>query len=140
MSVTAKNKTLLIVALACLLLGVINYLLFQPNILAFHIAGFSSGNPLLIQNETLRHLMTGYFSDIMWCSALYLVTVVVSRLIFLQLFQKLLILTLPFIVEAAQYFRIIGGTFDWYDILLYAAILLVFIICFPVLISVKYEK
>ena len=84
--------------------------------------------------------MTGHFSDIAWCCSLYLVTVMLSELNRLHFSTKWLILLFPFILETVQYFRIIGGTFDWYDMLTYLIILLIFLKLFPILKFIHHEE
>jgi len=126
---------MLMAALAGLLLGLGNYLMFQPNILLFNSISFLPHTPVSIKNTVLRHFLTGYFSDICWCCALYLVTAVFSELKKLQRPGKILILVLPFIVEISQQIPVIQGSFDWYDLLVYGVILLIFLKIFPSLNS-----
>ena len=95
------------------------------------------GNPLVIYNPILKHFFTGYFSDTMWCIALCLVTVVLSELKYLNTAGKVLTLQLPFTLEAAQYFGIIQGTFDWLDILTYAIIVTAFSLLFKIFKKVR---
>jgi hypothetical protein len=140
MQLSLRHKKLLAFALLSLLLGIVNYFLFQSRIAIFSFISKSLPKPYFIRNTALRHFLTGYFSDIAWCCALYLVAVVLSELKRLNLFEKISILLLPFMTEAAQYFRIINGTFDWFDLLVYAIILLLFFICYPVLKSLHNEK
>ncbi len=130
MRLSLRHKKISALALLNLLLGLINYLLFQPHIFLFRFTGILTAQLCFIQNTRLRHFITGYFSDIAWCCALYLVTAVLSELKQLHFYDKLLILLLPFIIEALQYFHVIPGTFDWYDLLTYGLILIVFVIFF----------
>ena len=138
MRLSSKHKKLLALALLGLLLGATNYFLFQPQIYLF------KAFPLLpayyISNSFTRHFMNGYFADICWCCALYLLTAVFTELKYLQMSGKVINLLLPFIIETLQYFRIIPGTFDWYDLLTYGLILVVFIKLFPLLKSTNHEK
>jgi hypothetical protein len=64
----------------------------------------------------------------MWCIALCLITIILSELNYLQFKGRIVIFILPFLIEAAQYFGVIQGTFDWYDILTYFLIFLVFVL------------
>lgn len=125
-----------------LLLGLLNYFFFQPHIDFFQFIPLHPRKQYLIQNNGIRQFMTGYFSDFAWCSALYLVIVILSELNYLNIYCKILTLSLPFIIETAQHLGIIQGTFDWYDVLTYAITLLASIAIFPTLtlIPVKHEK
>lgn len=127
-------------AAASMFLGFLNYFLFQSNTAFLSFFHWGSKNIFTIHNNSIRVFLTGYFSDIAWCIALYLIAVVLSEKGLLHLFNKILILLLPFIIEASQYFGWINGTFDWYDLLVYAIILLLFIIFFPTLNPIKNEK
>lgn len=135
MTLSNRHTKMLVAALVSLLLGLGNYLMFQPHILLFNSISFLSHTPIFIKNTTLRHFLTGYFSDITWCCALYLVTAVFSELKKLQRPGKILILVLPFIVEMSQLIPIIQGSFDWYDLLIYGLILFIFLKKFPSLNS-----
>jgi len=135
MTLSNRHKKMLIAALASLLLGLGNYLTFQPHILLFNSISFLPHTPIFINNTAVRHFLTGYFSDITWCCALYLVTAVFSELKKLQRPGKTLILVLPFMVEISQQIPVIQGSFDWYDLLVYGVILLISLKFFPSLNS-----
>ena len=135
-----RHKIMLDLALLSLLFGVLNYLLFQSNISFFNAIHIQQGKTFFIKNSELRSFMRGYFSDITWCCSLYLVTIVLSERSSLHFYGKILILFLPFMVEFAQYFDFIYGTFDWYDLLTYLIILILAIIFFPTLIAKQNEN
>ncbi len=135
--ISRRHIQILSLAFFSLLLGFINYVLFQPRIALFDFIPIAASKPYFIQNNLLRIFLTGHFSDIAWCCALYLVTVVLTELKYLHLSGKILILLLPFIVEIAQYFGLVGGYFDWYDLLSYLIILLLFFKLYP---SLKFKK
>ena len=133
MQLSVRHKRLILFSLLALVLGVINYYLFSPGIFLFKALPIPSERYWYIQNTIARHFLKGYLSDICWCTALYLVTVVLNELKYLHLSGKIIILFLPFIVETAQYFHLIPGTFDWFDLLAYAIIFIVFIKLFKTL-------
>ena len=135
-----RHKILLDLALISLLFGFLNYMFFESHISFFMAMHIQSGKTFFIQNSVLRNFMKGYFSDIAWCCSLYLVTVVFSERNSLDIVGKILILLLPFLVEFAQYFDFIHGTFDWFDLLTYLIIMILFIIFFPTLIAKKNEN
>lgn len=140
MKLSVRHKKIISLAAFLLLLGSINYLLFQPRILFFDLIHISREKPIYIANANIRHFLSGHFSDMAWCCSLYLITVVLTELKHLHLFSKWLILLLPFIIETAQYFGIINGTFDGYDLLSYLMILIFFMLFFPSLKLFAYEK
>jgi len=135
-----RHKIMLDLALLSLLFGVLNYLLFQSNISFFNAIHIQQGKTFFIKSSELRAFMRGYFSDITWCCSLYLVTIVLSERSSLHFYGKILILFLPFMVEFAQHFNLIPGTFDWYDLLTYLIILILAIIFFPTLIAKQNEN
>lgn len=133
-----RHKTLLLLATLSLLAGAVNYYLFQPRILIlepFHPVRKSFSN-----HSFLQLFLSGYFSDAAWCTALMLVAVVLSERAPLHFRNKLLILLLPFAIEAAQGFGLLKGTFDWYDLLTYGSVECASIILFPSLIFPLYEN
>jgi hypothetical protein len=105
--------------------GVVNYYLFRPGILLFRLI---PANPagVHLSSKTLQLFFSGYFSDMTWCIALCLTTGVLEDFKLLHMPTRNLILVLPFVLEAGQYYKIIPGTFDWIDIALYATIVLIF--------------
>jgi hypothetical protein len=135
---SVRHKTLLLLAAGLLLAGLINYYLFQPRILV--LEPFHPVRRPLNDHSFLQLFLIGYFSDAAWCSALMLVTVVLSEHRLLYFRNKLLILLLPFAVETAQGFGLLKGTFDWYDLLTYGSVECASIILFPSLIFPLYEK
>lgn len=136
----ARHKKLAALALLCLLLGAFNYYLFQPGIYLFKFLPFHPERTYYITDTFIRHFMTGYFSDICWCCSLYLVMVLLTELEYLHVSGKIIILSLPFIVEIAQYFHIIPGVFDWFDLLTYGIILIVFLKLFHLTKSTTHEQ
>lgn len=133
MRLSVRHKRLSLLAILALVSGAINYYLFSPGIFLFKLIPIPSERYWYIRNAFARHFMTGYFSDICWCAALYLVTVILTELKYLHLSGKIIILLLPFMIETIQYFHVIPGTFDWFDLLTYGIILIVFMKLFKTL-------
>jgi hypothetical protein len=117
-----------------LIVGLINYILFQPGILLFQLFSVQRSQPLS------PPFISGYFSDIVWCVAICLTVVVLEELKKLNQVSKISLLSLPFMTESAQRLRIINGTFDWYDIMSYALVILIFSLIFPPLNFIKMGK
>lgn len=119
------NTGLLVFIVLVLLAGTLNYYLFRPGIILFRWLS-PAHPPLEISNTALRLFFSGYFSDIAWCLALCATLLLFLRKGYLDSTAYLLILTTPFLIESAQYFKLAPGTFDWYDIAVYAAIEIAF--------------
>ncbi len=133
MQLSVRHRKMLGIATLALILGFLNYCLFQPDIYLLHAIGIPPHRPVIPVNDFLRHFLTGYLSDIAWCCALCLVIIVFSERKSLQNPEKRIILFLPFIIESAQYFHFIQGTFDWFDIIIYGIIIVAFSRFFPAL-------
>lgn len=139
MKLSFKYYVICSVAGISLLAGYFNYWLFQPDIILFKIMG-EHVNAHDIKNNFILHFFTGYFSDIAWCFSLCCIVFTLAELKYISYSGKILLLLLPFITEAMQYYGIINGTFDWFDILTYAIIITVFVLFFPYLKTYDYEK
>ncbi len=135
----SRHKIFLLLALLCLLAGLINYILFQPNIFLLLIYKHKI-TAISISNLAIKHILSGYFSDAMWCIALCFVVLTLSELNYLRTSEKIGILLLPFITETSQFFGFIRGTFDWYDIFLYLIIILAFTMFSSIFNTHTYEK
>lgn len=117
----------LLFALLSLLIGCVNYWLFQPHIIAFAWMGKVSSGPLITLHPGLfRTIVTGYVADAAWCTALCFVVLFFNNLKYLNTAGKIIILTVPYLSEIIQKTGILQGTFDWIDILLYTMIISVF--------------
>ena len=115
------NTGLLVFIAVVLLAGTLNYYLFRPGMILFR--WISPGHtPLELSSTFLQLFFTGYFSDIAWCLAICATLLLFFRKGYLDSTGNLLILTTPFLIESAQYFKLAPGTFDWYDIAVFAAI------------------
>ena len=121
----------IVLAIVSLVMGCLIYLLFRQDILAMHWIG----NPQWIEpfrinirydGNLLTYVLLYCLSDALWFFSLLILQ--------FQIFDKSIILcntllystiALPFILEALQYFKIIGGTFDILDIASYLIVLLI---------------
>ncbi len=134
-----QYRFVFLIALISLLAGTVNYLLLRPDIILFKITGISV-TALHIKNNFIQHFLTNYFSDIAWCFALCCIAFALAELNYIRLSGKILVLLLPFITEVLQYSKIINGTFDWFDVLIYSIIIILFVLFFPTLKTFVYEK
>jgi hypothetical protein len=92
-----KTSYILQIVIIGLLLaaGVVSYYLFDPR-------QFTSS-----RSDLLFLFFNGYFSDLLWCIALYLFVVILSQKKFLGFWSQLSLLLLPFITEALQFLDIL---------------------------------
>ena len=137
MRLTKRHTIFLALSALCLVFGLMTYLFFSPGIFALDLFNIHPVRLYFIQNVLLRHIVTGYVSDILWVIALCLVTVVFTELKHLSLPERILILCLPVMTEFAQYFKFIRGTFDLADIAVYIIVIITFIFLFPGLLKIK---
>lgn len=140
MKITKRHTFLLLIAILSLVAGVLNYLIYQPDLILLHTFKLPFLGNFRSYSKPLQFFFRGYFSDITWCIALCLITIVLSELKYLSFGGKIFIFTLPFLTETAQYFGVIHGTFDWLDILTYVTIIFVFVLFFPTLKKMPDEK
>jgi hypothetical protein len=140
MKLLKRHIIFCLIALFSLTAGLLNYIFFHPDIILFHVIHFPSFKHAVIYSVLIHRFFTGYFSDICWCIALCLVTIVLSELNYLDIWGKVLILVVPFVSEAAQMFGFLPGTFDWYDVFTYAAVVFLFVLFSPTLKKTLYEK
>lgn len=140
MKLSYRYQFIFTIAIVSLLAGTVNYLLFRPDIMLFKITGISVSS-FNIKNDSILHFLTGYFSDMAWCIALCCIAFAFAELNYISFSGKISLLLLPFITEALQYFRIINGIFDWFDVLTYTLIIAIFVLLFPTLKKTfVYEK
>lgn len=137
--IPSRHKVFLAVALLSLFFGFINYIIFQPNIPVLSFLKFNNSSAR-IPSALLQIFFVGHFSDIAWCISLYLCVVVLSEKIRLSFADRIILLFLPFFTELLQKFHLLYGTFDWYDMISYLIVLIIFIRIFPNLIFKNYEK
>jgi hypothetical protein len=137
--ISVRHKVFLSIAFFSLLLGFINYVLFQPSISLLQFLNTRS-SAVFFNQSMIQNFFSGHFSDIAWCGSLYLCIIVLTEKMNLNLADKLALLLLPFLTEILQKFNLLPGTFDWYDILSYSLILVITIRFFPHLILKNYEK
>ena len=141
MKQTNRFHLLFLLAIVLLLAGVINYWLCRPDILLFRWLGAIGVKRTITGKGGLTVFFRGYFSDITWCAALCLVTIAMDSRHHLSPAVKIVILLLPFATEIGQYFSVIPGSFDWWDIFCYIAIITCFHIIFPsILIPIPMNK
>ena len=141
MQLSYRHRKMIASGFLLLLLGLVNYILFRPGMI---LTSFLPDRPILSfpDHPYIHSFFAGHCSDILWCMALYLTTVVLSETKRIGRSGAFFMLTLPFVTEIAQFFRLIPGTFDWMDILSYLSVYLLFnfLFSFIKLIDMKMIK
>lgn len=120
-----------IIALACLLLGTLMYLICRTDILFVELLHLDYIPFRKINTENIFLYWFVYcLADGLW----YLALLIVQYNILLKdsLYSRIcayVAVVLPFVIEILQGIHWISGTFDWLDILTYLLILTLFILC-----------
>ena len=137
--ISVRHKVFLAIASLSLFLGFINYILFQPDIPVLNFLSIKTSG-IKIPQTLIQNFFAGHLSDIAWCISLYLCVLVLSEKMYLGFADKIALLFLPFLTEILQGSHLLYGTFDWYDMISYLVVLIIFIHLFPHLIFKSYEK
>lgn len=120
---------ILILTVVCLLFGAGIYYFFRVPIIAFaklhitqvEIQTVNKGNPFI-------YFLIYCLPDALWYMSLLLVqTLFLKEGGWLNHSLVYVAISLPFLLEILQYFQIIAGTFDWYDMLTYCLTLILFL-------------
>lgn len=135
-----RHIVLFSLSLSCLLTGSLIYFLFRPNTIFLNLLSLRSLNLYRLDKSSIKEFIINYGADILWCFSLYLITIALYEKRYLKYSGKVVLLFLPFLTEVAQYFKILPGTFDWYDMLTYALVFCIFSGIIPSLNILKYEK
>ena len=107
-----------------LLLGVLVYWMLNPHIYLFKELGISGGGCIVIINSSISMLIRNYLPDILWVAAVINISLLMKEKD-IPLIYIYALLALPFLSEILQGFKVIPGTFDWYDILIYLTAFLI---------------
>ncbi len=139
MKLFQRHIVVFIASFLCLILGTLNYLLFNPHIVLFDWVNLSF-QPIPIQNNMIRVFVKGYLSDLLWCSSLCLTAFNLYELKLIKTVGKILLLSVPIIFEFLQYPKIVSGVFDWKDVGLYIILISLFTLFFSIFKPNDYEK
>lgn len=120
-----------IIALTCLLLGTLIYLICRTDILFVELLhlDYIPINNINTQNKFVYWLVY-CLSDGLWYLALLLIqyNVLLENSIYSRICAYVAV-ALPFIIEILQGIHWIRGTFDWLDIVTYLLTLILFLLC-----------
>ncbi len=125
-----------------LLLGTGIYFIFRIPIRIFEMLGITQYQIVVLETKKIFYYFLVYcLPDALWYMSLLLLQT--YFLVGKRLLNRLLIIIaiiLPFLLEIFQYFEIISGTFDWYDILTYCLTLIFYLLCLKKLFLPLYYK
>lgn len=120
---------ILVSSIALLIIGAGVYFIFRTPIRIFEMLGITQYQIVVLETQnSFNYFLVFCSSDALWYMSLLLL-----QTFFLAgkgLVNRLLIviaIILPFLLEMFQYFNIMCGTFDWYDILTYCLTLILFL-------------
>jgi len=130
------------ISIFLLLVGAGIYFMFHEPILAFKFAEISQYQIVKLDTKNpFNYFLVYCLPDALWYMSLLLLQT--YFLVGKGLLNRLLIIIaiiLPFLLEIFQYFEIISGTFDWYDILTYCLTLIFYLLCLKKLFLPLYYK
>ena len=112
----------LVTIMIVLISGAMVYWLFRPDIMLFKALGIHN-SPLSIGNRFLSMLVRNYLSDFLWALAVVNTALLLKEKKIAAIYVYTLFV-LPFASEALQFYKLIPGTFDWYDLLIYSIVYL----------------
>ena len=126
-----KQVTIFSIATILLVVGTGIYFFFREPILFFLCLNIAS-NRIVICNidNPLSYFFLFCLPDALWYMSLLLLQTyfLIGKGLLNRLFVIIAII-LPFLLEVFQYFDIMSGTFDWYDILTYCLTLMFYLLC-----------
>ena len=111
-------------AFLLLLSGLVAYWLFRPRLVIFHWLNVHNPHPIVLPG-VLQYFFKNYFADLVWCAAAYTIARLLRERRYPTLYSGFLV-ALPFLSEVAQALRLLPGTFDWGDVLVYAILCVLF--------------
>lgn len=93
--------------------------------------GITQCQIVILESKNLYNYFLVYcLPDALWyMSLLLLQTFFLAEKGLLNRLLIIIAIILPFLLEIFQYFEIISGTFDWYDILTYCLTLIFYLLC-----------
>lgn len=105
-------------SLLCIIVGSLNYILFRSDVIFLRLSGFNHNSIIALdQSSILDRFLLYNLSDALWALAiLFFVSGQQLRSI------RVCGLILPILMEVAQAFHIISGTFDFFDLTIYLII------------------
>jgi hypothetical protein len=112
-------------AILFLVSGLLVYWFFNPEIYFFEIFGLHNNNHIIIPSNNLFLFLKNYAADILFCAAAFTTALYFADRHYPAGYTCSLV-ALPFLSEILQGLRIMHGTFDWVDLLIYSLLLTIF--------------
>lgn len=130
-----------VVSIALLMIGTGIYFIFRTPIRVFEMLGITQYQIVVLKTQNpFNYFLVYCFSDALWyMSLLLLQTSFLGGKRFLNRLLIIIAIVLPFLLEIFQYFKIILGTFDWYDILTYCLTLILFLCLKKLFLPLHYK-
>ena len=118
-----------VVSIALLMIGTGIYFIFRTPIRVFEMLGITQYQIVVLETQnSFNYFLVYCSSDALWyMSLLLLQTFFLAGKGFVNRLLIIIAIILPFLLEMFQYFNIMCGTFDWYDILTYCLTLILFL-------------
>ena len=120
---------ILVASIALLIIGAGVYFIFRTPIRIFEMLGITQYQIVVLETQnSFNYFLVYCSSDALWyMSLLLLQTFFLAGKGFVNRLLIVIAIILPFLLEMFQYFNIMCGTVDWYDILTYCLTLILFL-------------
>jgi hypothetical protein len=123
------HRHYLLKVLLLLTSGVFVYWISRPGMALFQWLHLDS--PALENSSGIFKILNNYYGDLVWVTALCLITVYLAKRKLAGFPSVLLLLSLPFLSEILQLSFVMPGVFDWFDLAIYSIVICFFLVRFP---------
>lgn len=132
---------ILVSSIALLIIGAGVYFIFRTPIRIFEMLGITQYQIVVLETQnSFNYFLVFCSSDALWyMSLLLLQTFFLAGKGFVNRLLIIIAIFLPFLLEMFQYFNIMCGTFDWYDILTYCLTLILFLCLKKLFLPLHYK-
>lgn len=133
---------ILVASIALLIIGAGVYFIFRTPIRIFEMLGITQYQIVVLETQnSFNYFLVFCSSDALWyMSLLLLQTFFLAGKGFVNRLLIIIAIILPFLLEMFQYFNIMCGTFDWYDILTYCLTLILFLCLKKLFLPLHYKS
>lgn len=133
---------ILVASIALLIIGAGVYFIFRTPIRIFEMLGITQYQIVVLETQnSFNYFLVYCSSDALWyMSLLLLQTFFLAGKGFVNRLLIVIAIILPFLLEMFQYFNIMCGTFDWYDILTYCLTLILFLCLKKLFLPLHYKS
>ena len=133
---------ILVASIALLIIGAGVYFIFRTPIRIFEMLGITQYQIVVLETQnSFNYFLVYCSSDALWyMSLLLLQTFFLAGKGFVNRLLIVIAIILTFLLEMFQYFNIMCGTFDWYDILTYCLTLILFLCLKKLFLPLHYKS